>query len=140
MKTQCTIEFKFGLVRNESMQVVVSNGEESLVVVPDDELVGSCAMHIDLPGKLTIEISGKNSEGDTIVDNDGNILEDKFVQISKIALDCFQLHEIFLYQKIKFLTNNGDELYVSYFGFNGTAVLDFDKPTVLEQYLSCKKD
>lgn len=135
MKTRVTIEFKFGTVRDEAMSVTILADDKHYQATTDNTVV---SFDVDLPTDIKITVAGKNNQTDTIVDSDGNIVEDKFVQIVNFALDCFTLDEIFLHQRIKFLTESKDEYITSYFGFNGTATLNFDKDNVLEQYLACQ--
>ena len=140
MKTKVTIEFKFGAICNKTMDVTVCTNTQSIDVVPDNNLIGTCTLDVSLPAQITIKLSGKTNEKDTIVDENGNMIEDKFVQITKFALDCFELNEIFLHQRIKLLTKDNNEYTTSYFGFNGKVTLNLNKNNVLEQFLECQRE
>lgn len=134
-KTQITIEFEFGLVNDSHMYVEIENNNEIAVVTPQDNIWCS---DITLPTLIKINVSGKNHNTDTIVDEDGNILQDKYAKINRIALDCFELHTIYLHQMITLNAVDGNKHTTCYFGFNGQVELDFNKTNVLEQYLACK--
>jgi len=88
---------------------------------------------INLPTELVIKTAGKNPKYDTKIDAAGNIYEDLAVQIESISLDSFELSDMYLHQKIKILTESGDEHTTSYFGFNGTILLNFSESNVFSQ-------
>lgn len=134
--TLVTIKLKFGLVRNQAMTVIVQSGGSSGIVTPDKDLTAEIKIPLDLPDRISLQFTNKDAMTDTIVDEKGNIIEDKYVQFTDVKLDCFSLGEVFLHQKIKILTEDNNTIYTSYIGFNGIVTLDFEKDNVLEQYLS----
>lgn len=113
------------------MNVLVDNDP----VNPSDENYAIFEKQLYLPTKLVIKIVGKDHNHDTKIDAAGNIYEDLAVQIESISLDSFELSEIYLHQRIKILTESGEEHTTSYFGFNGTIVLDFSESNVFLQVL-----
>ena len=130
---ECKIKivFKYHSCNNKLMNVLVDNDP----VNPSDENYAIFEKQLYLPTKLVIKIVGKDHNHDTKIDAAGNIYEDLAVQIESISLDSFELSEIYLHQRIKILTESGEEHTTSYFGFNGTIVLDFSESNVFLQVL-----
>lgn len=130
---ECKIKivFKYHSCNNKLMNVLVDNDP----VNPSDENYAIFEKQLYLPTKLVIKIVGKDHNHDTKIDAAGNIYEDLAVQIESISLDSFELGEIYLHQRIKILTESGEEHTTSYFGFNGTIVLDFSESNVFLQVL-----
>ena len=135
---QCDLKivFKYYRCNNKLINVLVDN-------IPLNPLDNNCAIfekNIYLPTEIVIKTSGKNLNEDTKIDADGNIYEDLAVQIESISLDSFELNEIYRHQKIKILTESGEEHTASYFGFNGTIVLNFSESNVFLQVLKANTD
>ena len=130
---ECKIKivFKYHSCNNKLMNVLVDNDP----VNPSDENYAIFEKQLYLPTKLVIKTVGKDHNHDTKIDAAGNIYEDLAVQIESISLDSFELSEIYLHQRIKILTESGEEHTTSYFGFNGTIVLDFSESNVFLQVL-----
>ena len=127
------IVFKFNECNSKLMKVEVDCGH-SVILEPVDKYA-VFEQQIELPKEVVIRTSGKNHKYDTKIDAAGNIYEDMAVQIESISLDSFKLTEIYLHQKIKILTESGEEYTTSYFGFNGSIVLDFSESNVFTQVL-----
>jgi len=118
------------------MNVLVDNNP----VNPSDENYAIFEKQLYLPTELVIKTSGKDHNHDTKIDEAGNIHEDLAVQIESIMLDSFELGEVYLHQKIKILTESGEEHTTSYFGFNGTIVLNFSEKNVFSQVLKANAE
>ena len=125
------IVFEFGECNNKLMVVKV-NGQ---TLEPENKQA-TYENEITLPAKVVIETSGKEDGIDTTVDKDGNIIEDMYAKITSFSLDSFEFQEVFLYQKIKLVTENHGTHTTCYFGFNGFVNLDFNEDNVFSQVLS----
>jgi len=108
---------------------------DDILLKPSDDNYAIFEKEINLPTELVIKTAGKNHKYDTKIDAAGNIYEDLAVQIESISLDSFELSDVYLHQKIKILTESGDEYTTSYFGFNGTIMLNFSESNVFSQVL-----
>lgn len=104
------------------------------VLLHNDHECSGFTVDIELPTKLTLVVSGKNMNLDCIVDNNGKIIQDLYVKILKVSLDGIDTGEIFLHQKIKLVTNDGDRIG-TYLGFNGHIDFVMDQPTVFQQIM-----
>ena len=104
------------------------------VLLHDDHECPEFAVDIKLPTKLKLVLSGKDMNLDTILDDDGKVIEDLYVKIVKVSLDDIDLGEIFLHKKIKLVTNDGDWTG-AYLGFNGHVDFVVDQPTVFQQIM-----
>jgi len=128
------IGFKYGYYNNRSMLVTVEYNNQVDEIVPKDG-VAIYTQKIHLPTSIKINTSGKQPN-DTTVDNNGNIVEDMFVEIVSIELDSFHMSDLFLHQKIKIYGQ--DETYnTNYIGVNGHAVIEFSEENIFAQV--CKK-
>lgn len=135
MLEQCklTLKFEFGTIDDRHMTLLVnfSDGKLFLVTPSAPELT----VDIQLPTKIDLVFSGKNYNTDTIVDQTGCIVNDIYVKVCSITLDDFNLNDIFLHQKMKLATDQGQTITTSYIGFNGIVTLDFDQSDVFSQIL-----
>jgi len=125
---------------NVFSQVLKTNLVDNIPLNPLDNNCAIFEKKIYLPTEIVIITSGKNFIEDTKIDAAGNIYEDLAVQIESISLDSFELSEVYLHQRIKILTESGEEHTTSYFGFNGTIVLDFSESNVFLQVLKANTD
>ena len=116
--SQVQLSFKFGAVHNTYMSVQV-NGRE---VVPDADETAMISIPVSFPGELIIELSGKNNNTDTLVNDAGEITQDKFVQLTQVKVDRMNVNNHFLQ---KWPLVNGS-FTTTYFGFNGQVRLTFD--------------
>lgn len=127
--------FEFGLLDNRYMQTSVTSGNHSQLVIPDSNNIGTVEFDVELPTQIVLKFSGKNSATDTQIDADGNIIRDMYVKINSISMDGFDLNKIFLHQKMKLLTESGQEIQTSYFGFNGISTIEMPESSVFSQHL-----
>lgn len=137
---QCTIEieFEFGQIDGKVMTVNLSTQNQSIWVMPEfksDRLLNHTVVAVDLPGSLMLQFSGKDPDFDTQVDSNGKVIRDIYVKICSIKLDGFRVNDIFLHQRIKLHTEQGQDIVTSYIGFNGKVNLDFPEKSVFLQYL-----
>jgi len=129
-------DFEFGKINDRNMTVVITNNDQKFLVAPSDKQIQSIDFDIDLPTQVILKFAGKDPTRDTIVDKDGNITADVYVKILSITLDGFELRETFLYQKMKLVTDDGQEIKTAYIGFNGQIIIDMLESDVFCQYHS----
>lgn len=127
--------FEFGLLDNRYMQTSVTSGKYNQLVIPASNNIGTVDFDVELPAQIILKFSGKNSDTDTLIDENGNIISDMYVKIDSISMDGFELSKIFLHQKITLLTESGQKIQTSYFGFNGISIIELPESSVFSQYL-----
>lgn len=134
----CNLEFKFefGLVDGRYMQTTIQVNSTEYTVIPNNSCFNTKQLVVDLPTQVVLKFTGKNTDTDTIVDNNGQIIKDMFVKIISISLDGFILPEKFLHQQLILVTDTGQQINSAYIGFNGKLVIDMPQKTVFLQYLS----
>ena len=93
---------------------------------------------IALPTEINLEFGGKDLAKDTMVDEVGNIIKDKHVLIQEIKLDNMLVEPLYLQRRLK-LEYNDQINYSNYIGFNGTMIIQFNKPDVFRQCMECKR-
>jgi hypothetical protein len=128
--SQVQLYFKFGQVRGTYMSVHV-NGID---VVPDSNEQAMVELCVDFPCELLISLEGKDNNVDTVVDSDGKIIQDKFVQLTEARVDRVIVDHNFL-QKWPVVS---DSFATTYFGFNGQVSLKFNEPTGFHWLLKTK--
>jgi hypothetical protein len=109
------------------------NGSMSLKILCNDEIIDEFDQieqkylivnkQIKLPCTLTFVTGNKNPATDTLVDADGNITEDKFIEVTDLRLGRIPLDP---YQFFK---------GKSYWGFPGATTLEFQEPNFLLWHL-----
>lgn len=97
----------------------------------DGEIIGECSVLHEQSNTndnvLTIRHYGKHDA--TILDNDGNIVADRYFNIDYIKIDDLELGlDFFSDQQIVFVTENGQEKITSYVGENGKMTFKFPYP------------
>jgi hypothetical protein len=92
---------------------------------------------IPWPCNIKILLAGKNLSCDTNVNSDGKIVGDKFVELKKIIVD--RCEATMSYMKSIHLDTNDQLINTLYWGFNGTATLNFDQDDSFTWHLSQRK-
>jgi hypothetical protein len=133
-KCNLSIEFYFNDIDNQTMSVEVLNQGNQLAVVSTPGAYTYCT-EITLPTKVILKFSNKNLQCDTVVDETGKIIKDKSVVIQKILLDSIPISDSYLKKNLKMITEDQQEIYSHYVGFNGQIELDFDRPNVFMQLM-----
>lgn len=142
--SQCKLRlrFKFGKCNNKLFNVSVIHNNIEFEILPylvNEEIVGVYENTLILPTKIVIKAKGKNNLVDTKLDENQNIIEDMFVQITHVSLDDFELSENFLYKKMVLNTVNNEKIVTNYIGFNGHIELNFNEDNIFSQYLECNR-
>lgn len=130
-----TMRFQFGAIDNQTMDVSVNTGGYTAQILPDKNNIATVTVPVELPGQIDLKFLGKDPN-DTLVSKSGEILADKFVQITSVELEHFPLNEIFIYQRLALNDHNGQTHVTNYVGFNGDMTIKFEHTNIFEQYLA----
>jgi hypothetical protein len=121
---------KFGEVDGAYMSVRINETD----ILPDDDGQATVDVTVSFPGEIIIELYGKNNNTDTLVNEAGEVIKDKFVQLTHVNVDRISVNNHFL-QKWPMVN---DSFVTTYFGFNGQAKLTFDAPSSFHWFLKAK--
>lgn len=89
---------------------------------------------VDLPLDLTIKVSGKNLNTDTVVENN-KIVKDKYVKLKDVYLAKYPVNPTVMYNLCSFTHSNGNTEQTNYFYRDGTAILKFQATDALRWHL-----
>jgi len=126
------IDFYFSEINKKTMSAGISHNN-CRNIVSDKSGKYTYKSDLQLPTTLSIEIFGKNMNHDTVVDENGKIIADKYVAIKNIILDGIYLPLPVLQKLLKFYSDDGKQSNHDYIGFNGKCTLDFAKSNVFLQ-------
>lgn len=130
------IDLEFGLLDDKIMQVQITANQHRVHIDPVIEHQKGHASFqtvVALPGQVILEFSGKNNNTDTRLDSEGNIVQDLYVKITDVKLDCFKLSNKFKHTHLKLETSD-QTICTPYVGFNGRMTINLDKTNIFQQY------
>lgn len=134
MPEHCTlaISLKFSDLEGRSMQAKITVGGRQTEI---KDIIGRYVFVTDimLPEDIEIEFFGKNQGVDTLVDANGKIIKDKHVKIESISLDGIELPKNFLTKGIRLVTEDQNEIFTNYVGFNSRTCIQFTRSNVFFQ-------
>jgi hypothetical protein len=129
--------FSAGFIDNQTMNLVIYNNDQ--VIYQNYNIIDSrfvVEFESCLPSTLCIDVSEKGPN-DTKVDDQGNILADKFIKLDYFNVDQMPVKSWILENGlIHFLTEHRQELKTNYFGFNGRATIDLNHTDSFEFHLA----
>lgn len=133
------IEFDFesGLVNGESMIVELINDHKSIRLENLSSGITTGQLEVIFPTTVEILITGKK-EFDTEVDEQGNIISDKYIKLTDIRVDGLSVDDNYLARFVEFDTLEHGKIITNYFGFNGKALINF-MPTPFQWLVGTKK-
>ena len=136
MLTELEIELELGMCHG-SMNVVVSDQQGIIGELIDYQSTQSRISHkIMLPNQLQFKIFGKNYNTDTKLAQDGSILEDKYVKLTKLVLGRIPIGMDKFYKICRFQTDLAlDPVYDPAWHYNGTVTIDFDQNNFVKYLL-----
>ena len=120
------------------MQAEIEYGDIRIPVTPifhKEKYTCTVGVDVELPAQVRIHYSGKNSGADTLIDSNGNIVQDLCVKITNMKLDGFPMSQDYMYKKLLMTTETGEEFTTCYAGFNGFMTINLTEPTVFSQYV-----
>ena len=81
---------------------------------------------VELPTTINIITDGKDNNNDTLLDDKGNVIKDKFLRIDEISIDKKPIDTNALYKIIKIHTVEKQLIYSNYVGFNGVTSINLE--------------
>lgn len=125
---------------NGSMSAKFFTNSKTIFQVPSfDEGMNFFNFDIDLPTNLNIFIDGKDKLIDTVVDEHGKIIMDKFLRIDEIQIDGKPVDKNAIHKIVKMTTNEGETIVSNYIGFNGIVSIDLNYEDSLVAHLNIEQ-
>jgi len=123
--TKLELEFKIGHCNGTMrMQMFIDD-----ILIADYVNIASDSLRVEhqfmWPATLKLVLSDKNLSSDTKINNDGKIVEDKFIELKKISVDGVDANIEFMQRIV--LNTNKEKIKAYYWGFNGTVEIAFDQ-------------
>lgn len=117
-----SFDLKIGKFQGSSMsiQVLVNNQEVYCNPNPAQDKI-RLEFATDLPAQIKFVLGNKNPF-DTQVDDLGNIVEDKHIQVSRLVIDRMPVEQWILESRLFSYTDTDQK--TNYFSHNGTVILD----------------
>jgi hypothetical protein len=135
------VEITFTFVNPAEHIKLYHDGKEC---VPDKNNEFVYSREISFPNTLRFEMQGKDLKGsDCKVDEDGNVVWDRFIIISKVSVDGIRPNLDFIKRwgriypntQLKDFRPSNQIVYSNYMGFNGVIELEFEGSNILEWLL-----
>jgi hypothetical protein len=129
MKTNITFDLKIGFFQNQSMVLQIESDDELILPPTQFSTLSDVSLNVSvsLPVNLKINVSGRHP-GDTAVDQNGCILQDKYIHLQNIVIfetkiETYKMPQnILLYKDV-----DGNIIEPSYFwNCNGEITLSID--------------
>lgn len=137
MKTNIKLDLEFGIC-NGSMALEIY--QRDLLVKTIENVTTSPVgvdIEIEFPAQLKFVMSNKNYDTDTIVDNNGSIIKDKYVILKHIMIESIPVKVDVLFNICRYYKNQtNDPVNDTYWGFNGVAIIDFDSDDFIKWCLT----
>ena len=127
MPTPSLVIFKFKIGHyNGSMGLNFFNKDILIKEIPSfTETEFVITENIEFPTTIYFDVFGKD-KFDTDVDENNNILADKYIQLTDLIVDKAPIHILSLIKLCKLETND-KILYNNYWGFNGRVTINFEE-------------
>jgi hypothetical protein len=118
------LSFEIGRLRDQSMglEFINAGNTQRFDSLDDDTFVYETT--ITFPTSMTIRVFNKQ-RNDTLVDEQGNIIKDKYIKLLDIQVDGVSCSPYYVSKYVILNTADGRALTTNYWGFNGTVLLDF---------------
>ena len=88
--------------------------------------INNVSIDVELPTTINIITDGKDNNNDTLLDDKGNVIKDKFLRIDEISIDKKPIDTNALYKIIKIHTVETHLIYSNYVGFNGVTSINLE--------------
>lgn len=102
--------------------------------------VQKISLDINFPSVLIFDITGKNMLSDTKLDDNNNIVEDKFIKIKELTVGYLPVNDNFLPKICKFTTKFGEVTTSDFWHTNGRVLIEFDEPDFIKWHLKLRKN
>jgi hypothetical protein len=114
-----------GSARSGELRAMIANTIPEMVKLGISESDSLKVEHQFMwPATLKLVLSNKNLSSDTKLDNNGKIVADKFIELTKIYIDGVDANIEFMQRIV--LNTNKEKIKTCYWGFNGTVEIAFD--------------
>jgi hypothetical protein len=134
--TQIELEFELGMC----------NGTMHIEIYCNDQLLSSCYgsdtatwktnFTVTWPATVTIKLSNKDMRRDTQIDQQGNIVADKYVKLSHMSVNGFALTEQARYKICNYQVAGHEPVNDIFWGFPGQVHIDFNQTNPLRWQLA----
>jgi hypothetical protein len=129
-RAQVELEFEFVALEGRYMTLII----DGVGRVRPNSMGRACVqVDVELPGRIMLHIGGKTSR-DTVVADDGSIIADKCIKLTRVRVDRVRVNDVFLKTWPRSNTNIRD----TYFGFNGAVELEFASTNSFKWLLSAQ--
>lgn len=124
------LSLSIGQYKGSSMSLCVSaNGKTIFDVDSTDKTKLDIEFECDLPTEIIFDVGNKGPM-DTLVDSNGKIIQDKFVQVDNVIVDRLPVKKWILESRLfEFTPTTGATLQTNCFSYNGRAVLSLPEKT-----------
>ena len=126
-KSTLRLQMHVSVLKQKSMTIKITSNHRQDLFADLEHGLFEYETSLTFPDQILITLDGKGPN-DTVVDDKGNIVEDKFIQLLDINVDGLSCNPHFLHHRIFLTTNSGQTVQSNYWGFNGTVLLDFLQP------------
>ena len=133
MNTNIRVNYVFKFVANNGlMSLIISDNDRVISQISNEIGLVEVNTQINLPTKITIEVSGK-SPGDTTVVND-KIVADKYICLVNMTVGGIPVTQFSLFNILNY-EHSGKIWHDSYWGFNGKITIDFNSDNFIKWHL-----
>lgn len=132
------LEFEISTIDGNSMSMIVNNNGVLTTLENLQEGIFVYQDYLRFPSTFSISVAGKGPL-DTQVDDQGNIIKDKYIKLNNIEVDGLNCDPYYLYQKIVLNSVDGQIVTSNYWGFNGVVNLNFSESNSFYWGLHCVK-
>jgi len=119
-KSKIRFDFKVGYVNNRGPSLTVIANQQPVYFGHPAEGKLSLEFDIEFPSHITIEVGGKDVM-DTIVDENNEIVADKYILVQRVSIDNMPIKRNILENKMFGFIQKSDQQvrWTNYFGQNG---------------------
>lgn len=121
-KVNISIEFEMGYCNGYMNCRILNNNKEIFNIKNHNDKILTLDFATDWPTTLQFELTNKDLKEDTVVDENGNILYNKYMMLKKFAVNNLPLIEPNLYKIAKFAGHNE-----TFWDRNETATIELDR-------------
>lgn len=127
MKTKIKLDLEFGLC-NGSMILEIFQDAVLLEKLENiNEVTKIVHLTVNFPSRLKFVMSNKNYDFDTVVDQNGSIINDKYIILKHMSIESIPIKIDVLFDICQYYKNHtAVPVNDTYWGFNGNAVIEFD--------------
>lgn len=129
------LKFKIGHCHGQSMEMRIEVNDALVVDVREfDQTDYEITLPVMLPGIVKISLAGKDMSKDTILDDRGGIVEDKFIKVVQARFGHVSIDEHQLFKLCECDFQSGKK-HDTYWGEPGEVTMRFSTETVVEWHL-----